>query len=602
MVGTASQVAVLGALVAALAIGCDSPARVKPWRHAPDPTSEAQHAPGSSALVDTAEPDQRAARGHTLRIHVDAEPGRLTPLVAPSVWARRITLGTIFEPLLRYVPPDGAAPSGHRTVAAIEDVLQVAKAAIGKPELPIQAKPVDPFDAMVAVQGPGRYAPRLARSWRVLAAGLEIRIELEPDVTFHDGHPLTASDVQFTLDAVRDPRHGIDHLRPMLDDIEAVELIGPHEIRLRLKRPSGWVLRALAEVPILPMHVYDGSLLGGGALIGTGPWRLASNKGGVVHLARYERYWAGKPAITDLEFVHEPDAAVALREAKRGGIDLIAALIPAHWPEQANAPGIVAGFRPLELAAPRLRYLAFNATRSPLDDPRVRHALALLIDRRTIARRVFGGLSRPALWPIWPGGPVSGPESPVPDFDPAGAAKLLDAAGWTDSEPKDGIRDHAGKQLRLVMIGGDKPSPRDAALSSAGPPAKLERDYFVEAARRIGVIIEIRTGGESWLDKRLTDGAYDIAELSWSGMVDADPARLLGHASPRIDRALDALAAALDPAERTRLAPELAAGLAEAWPLAGIVADAPQGLVAKRLQGVRVWDGWIDLSQLSFAP
>jgi hypothetical protein len=64
---------------------------------------------------------------------------------------------------------------------------------------------------------------------------------------------------------------------------------------------------------------------------------------------------------------------------------------------------------------------------------------------------------------------------------------------------------------------------------------------------------------------------------------------------------LGALAPAWDPAERARLAPELAAGLAETWPLAGIVADAPHGLIAKRLQGVRVWDGWIDLSQLSFA-
>src|ERR1044071_5809724 len=144
MVGRAPQVAVRCALVAVLVaafivatgtFGCDSPARVKPWRHAPDPSSEAQHAPGSPALVDAAgEPDVRGLRSHTLRIHVDAEPGRLTPLVAPSLWARRITLGTIFEPLLRYVPPDG--------------------------------------------QGPGRYAPRLARSRRVLASGLRIRAEL----------------------------------------------------------------------------------------------------------------------------------------------------------------------------------------------------------------------------------------------------------------------------------------------------------------------------------------------------------------------------------------------------------------------------------------
>jgi peptide/nickel transport system substrate-binding protein len=557
MVGTASQVAVLGVLVVLGGVplaGCDAPARVKPWRHAPDPTREAVHAPGSPALAEgSGEQDVHAARAHTLRIHVDAEPGRLTPLVAPSLWARRITLGTIFEPLVRYVAPDG--------------------------------------------QGPGRYAPRLAQSWRVMPSGLEIRIELEPNVTFHDGHPLTTSDVQFTLDAVRDPHKGIDHLRAMLEDVEAIELITAHELRLRLKRPSGWVLRALAEIPILPMHIYDGSLLAGGALVGTGPWRLASNKGGVVRLTRYDRYWAGKPAIADVEFVYEADAAVALKEAKRGDLDVIPTLIPAHWPEQANAPGIVAGFRPLELATPRLRYLAFNTQRAPLDDPRVRHALALLIDRRTIAKRVFDGLARPALWPIWPGGLLSGPEAAVPDFDPAGAAKLLDAAGWTDTEPKDGIRDQAGKQLRLVMIGSEKPVPKDAS----GPPQKLERDYFIEAARRVGVVIDVKTGGEAWLDKRRADGNYDLAELAWSGMVDADPAALIAHASPRIDRALDALAAAWDPAERARLAPELAAGLAETWPLAGIVADAPHGLIAKRVKGVRVWDGWIDFSQLSLA-
>ena len=556
MVTKVTQVLVLIALAA-----CESPARVKPWRHAPDPTTEAARAPGSPALADISnEAEVRAARGHTLRIHVDAEPGRLNPLVAPSVWARRITLGTVFEPLLRYVPPEPG---------------QVA----------------------------GRYAPRLARSWRVMPSQTEIRIELEPGVTFHDGHPLTTSDVQFTLDAIRDPRRGIDHLRPMLDDIFAVELITSHEIRLVLKRPSGYVLRALAEIPILPMHVYDGSLLAGVALVGTGPWKYVSNKGGVVHLARYEKYWRGKAAIADLEFVHQADAAVALKDAKRGDLDIVPALIPAHWPEQASAPGLAASFRALELAPPRLRYLAFNASRAPLDDPQVRHALALLVDRRNIAKRVFDGLMRPATWPIWPGGLVSATEAPIADFDPGAAAKLLDAAGWTDTD-KDGIRDRAGKQLRLVMLGTEKPDAKD----TSAPPPKLERDYFIDAARRIGVVIEIKTGGESWIEKHLTDGSYDLAEMTWSGMVDSDLTPLLGskdpqHApSPRIDRALDALGAAWDPAERAKLAAELGAALAETWPLAGIVAEAPHGLVHRRVKNVRVWDGWIDLSALSLEP
>jgi hypothetical protein len=125
MVQRAPQV---GVVVAIALFACDSPARVKPWRHAPDPMAEAQAVPPSPVL--TQEPslaDVHAQRGHTLRIHMDAEPGKLTPVLSPSIWARRITLGTVFEPLVRY-------------------------------------------------EGSGRYAPRLARSWRVMPGGTEIRI------------------------------------------------------------------------------------------------------------------------------------------------------------------------------------------------------------------------------------------------------------------------------------------------------------------------------------------------------------------------------------------------------------------------------------------
>ena len=559
MVTRVTQVAVLAAFFGAVA--CDSPARVKPWRHAPDPTAEAARVPSSPALADVGTAAEvRANRGHTLRIHVDADPGRLNPLVAPTTWGRRISMGTIFEPLVRYLPPEPG-------------------------------------------QAAGRFAPRLARSWRVMPSQTEIRIELEPGCTFHDGRPVTSSDVQFTLDAVRDPRRGVEHLRAMLVDVFAVELITSHEVRLVLNRPSAYVLRALAEIPILPMNIYEGSLLAGGALVGSGPYKFVSNKNGVVHLTRNEKYWGGKPAIKDVEYVFQPDAAVALKDAKRGDLDIIPALIPAHWPEQASAPGIASSFRALDLGALRLRYLKINAEHPPLDDERVRHALGLLIDRRNIAKRVFDGLARPALWPIWPGGFANGVELGVPEFDPGAAAKLLDAAGWTDSD-KDGIRDREGKQLRLVMLGTDKPAAKDASA----PAPKIARDYFVEAARKMGVVIEVREGGADYLAKRIGEGNYDLVEMSFSGMVDMDLSPLVGTGqsnrgpSPRVDRALDAFGAAWDPAQRAKLATDLGAALTESWPIAGIVADAPQGLVHKRVQNVRVWDGWLDVSSLSLTP
>ena len=135
----------------------------------------------------------------------------------------------------------------------------------------------------------------------------------------------------------------------------------------------------------------------------------------------------------------------------------------------------------------------------------------------------------------------------------------------------------------------------------SGPPVKTERDYFVEAARRAGVVIEVKTGGESWLEKTARRGRLrHLIEIAWGGhgRHGHRAARSAARHRRAIDRALDAMAAAWDPAERAKLSNELAAALAEAWPIAGIVADAPQGLVHRRVQNVKVWDGWIDLSQL----
>lgn len=563
--GAPAALAVAAVFSAALLCGlaCESPTRVQPWRHADDPLAAAAAAAPRSPVLAPKDDDGESWRGtreHTLRIQLDAEPTRLHPLLSPSVAGRRIVMGTVFEPLLAYQPSEDG-------------------------------------------KGAGRYAPRLARSWRVAPNGLEIRIELEA-ATFHDGHPMTSLDVQFTLDVVRDPRRGIDHLRGLLAEVEAVELVTAREVRVRLRHPSGWVLRALAEIPILPMHIYDGSLAAGGALVGTGPYKIAAQKGALIRLARNAKYWGTAPAIAAIEFVYEPDAAKALTRAKRGELDVVPALIAAHWPEQANAPGLASAFAPIELAPPRLRYLVFNVTAPPLDDVRVRRALSLLIDRRGIAKSVYDGLWRPALWPIWPGGPAVGPSSSVPEFDPAAAGKLLEEAGFRDRDG-DGVRDFEGKPLRLTMLRLERERPAEATE----PLPPLEADRFLAAARRAGVAIEQKVGTEAVLEKRLTDGEFQLAMVEWRGMVDSDLRDLVGTggalnygrvSSPAIDRALAQLAAAWGPQERWAVAPALLQAFQDEVPIAGIVAAAPQGLVHRRLQGLQVWDGWLDLRALSF--
>lgn len=530
---------------------------MKPWRHAPDPMLLADAAPRSAALARQ-EDDLavRARRGHTLRIHMDSEPRGLHPLLAPSVWTRRIMLGPVFEPLIRYLPPEGGAGAG-----------------------------------------PGRYVPGLARSWRIQAQGTEIIIELDPAARFHDGRALTAVDVQFTLDTIRDPARRIDHLRPALAAVAAVELVNARTVRIRLARPDGWVLRALAEIPVLSWAVHKDDLAGGGRLIGTGPYRVAGQDRGVVHLTRWADYPGPAPAIADIELVHEPDAAAALMAAKRGELDIVPALIPEHWPEQPSAPGLAASFVALELRPPSFHYLLFAAHAPPTDDPRVRKALSLLVDRKQLSQEVGDGLTRPVLGPIWPGGPGDGPAPAAPVLDPGGAARLFDEAGWIDADG-DGVREKGGLKLRLEVLvvehDGGKPHP--------------EQQRVLDGLRRAGIGLDVRAGTQAVLRNRLRDGQFHLAFLEWSGAVDGDLSPLVGtggdanfgrFSSRRVDRALAALREVWEPASRGPLMGELAAALADELPLAGLVAAAPQGLVHRRVQGVVVWDGWIDLRALS---
>ncbi len=550
------------AVVAALAVvGCDgAPPRVKPWRHAPDPLAVAESVPRSPVLAHASDDVAvKARRAHTLRIHVDAEPRGLNPLLSPSVWTRRIMMGTVFETLLREAPPEGGAGSG-----------------------------------------PGRYLPGLARSWRLQLQNTELIIELDPAARWHDGRPVTSVDVQYSIDIARDPGRKLDHLRPGLESIDAVELVTAKSVRLRLHQPDGWVLRALAELPIVPRAVYDPDLGGGGRLIGSGPYKVVSTQDGVIHLARVDDYPGPQPAIPDLEFVVEPDAAAALMAAKRGEIDIVPALVPEHWPEQPSAPGLAANFVGLELRPPRFRYMLFAAATPPTDDVRVRRGLALLIDRKRLAQEVGDGLTRPIAGPIWPGGPGDGPAPAAPELDPDGAGRLFDEAGWIDSDG-DGVREKGAAKLLLEVLvvehEGGKPHPEQARI--------------LDALRRAGIGLDVRAGTEAVLRNRIRDGHFNLAFLEWSGAVDSDLSPLVGtdgaqnlgkFSSRPVDRALAALRTVWEPASRAPLMGELAAALAEDMPLSGIVALAPQGLVHRRVAGIVPWDGWFDLTALSFVP
>ncbi len=550
----ASRPAVLLTALALAVAACEgAPARSKPWRHASEELVEIP-TPGLLVQARQDQLDARRRRATTLRIHMDAEPAHLNPLAAPSVWAVRVTRDTVYETLVRYQPP----ASGD---------------------------------------GPGRYEPGLAKSWKLGSGKRSIRLDLRDDVRFHSGNKLTSVDVQFSIDMARSSRVKAEHLRRQLADVTAVELVGPRAVRIRLSRPNGYVLRALAELPIVPRAVYRGKLKPRkGPVVGSGPYKLDSWKDGRIRLTRNPDYWGEAPAIETIDFVHEPDAAKALTAARRGELDVIPALIPEHYPDQAEAPAIQADFALLRLRPVVLRYLAVAHRSPPLDDVRVREAVARLVDRVDLIESLHGGMARAVGGPIWNGGPGDGRGVGAPAFDPPRARGLLDAAGWTD-EHEIGRRSRDGERLHVALL----------ALPSGDVE---EREHIIKNLREAGFFVEVRRGNAAVLMNRLETGDFDLALLEWNASVDTDLFPLVGargklnfgkFKDDAVEAILDRLRAAQTPAARAKILPELADRLADTWPIIPILAPDPVGLVHRRVRGVRVWDGWIQLRHLSLA-
>jgi peptide/nickel transport system substrate-binding protein len=293
--------------------------------------------------------------------------------------------------------------------------------------------------------------------------------------------------------------------------------------------------------------------------------------------------------VARIVFRYQPDAALALRAARSGEIDILPALIREHRGELGRGAGATAGLAGLKLRPPVLRYLAINTRRPPFDDARVRCAVVRLLDRSALVTadkrmtRAVGG-------PIWPGGPGDGPAMEVPPFDRAGAGALLDQAGWREA---DGVRARGAKRLLLTVLVSDRPD--DA------------RERVLDQLRAAGFVLDARVGTVAVLDNRLRDGKFDMAFVEWRGLAGEDLSAVVGtggalnfggFSDQRVDEALAALRRAWEPGARWSGMGRLGALLAETCPFVPLVSPDPQGLVSRRVRGATPIGGWLSLRAL----
>jgi peptide/nickel transport system substrate-binding protein len=449
------------------------------------------------------------------------------------------------------------------------------------------------FDGLVELDRDLNPAAGLAKSWTVSDDGLSYRFLLDPLATWSDGVPVTARDVVFSLEQYKSYSPLISGYLEDLN-LEKTRVVDDHTVDVVFDAYHAGQLYTLS-IAIVPEHVYsegDFRTDFNDTVVGNGPFRLARREAGSeILLERRDDYVGARPHVRQILCRVIPNGSVAWSALTRGEIDEMR-LTTSQWQLHADDPEareIVTFHQFYELS---YNFVAWNNSKPQLSDANVRRALTMGIDRGALVEHVYKGgariMSGPYTTEQWSFNPSV---SPIP-YDPEGAARLLDAAGWRD-EDGTGVRSSNGKPLRIEM------------LVTADDRTSVEQgQIYQDALKKIGVAIDLRSLELTSLIERVLSGRYDGAFLGTT--MDLDPdlfanfhssqfpptgSNWVRYSNPEIDELLVAGQEERSFEERRRIYQQIHEILGRDQPMTWLVQPSARWAVHNRVKNVRIAPG-----------
>ena len=361
--------------------------------------------------------------------------------------------------------------------------------------------------------------PGLATSWKGSEDGLTWTYKLRPGMKWSDGKPLTAEDVAWTINTSREEEwlnHSTTTTNLKAEAKDATTLI----ITSKVPDPK---LPGL-DVYIMPKHVYGPMTADerekdpGEQGVGGGPFVLEKfEKGQFARFAANPNFYGGKPAVDEvvLRKFNNGDAMVAA--LKTGEIDAATDLSTSGLNELKQDENIqtVDGFQG---SMGDIVINGGDGLKKPhpaLLDPKVRTAIAHAIDRETIVSRALEGAGKVQETLSTSPNPKWTPElapGDIPEFDLEKAKKILDDAGYKDTDG-DGVREmpNGGRPLNFVYM-----------VRSDGINARPIAEFFTGWLKEIGIATTRKVADDTQLTTIIGEGDYDIFNWSWTPYVDPD--------------------------------------------------------------------------------
>lgn len=348
---------------------------------------------------------------------------------------------------------------------------------------------VDVYEGLVLTNRNLKLEPGLAVSWGLIDS-LTWEFRLRPDVTFHDGRPMRAEDVIYSLE--RAVGYEGSQLRDLLSTVEGVELSGSDRIRIHTEVPDPLLLQKMALVYIFPegYDTFD-------VPMGTGPYRFVSKENGTIKLQRNPNYWGPLPAFSMVELIVIESRRDRLAALEEGRLKVLNNLPP------SAGCGLIDGFHNTEgcdaiqggdiqvksIPSLQVSYLSFNFDHELFGLHTVREALSKSFDSQVFIDIAFG-FAKPADQFVSSGVFGFNPAIEQREYDLEEARKLMDSV--------------IGSSFERIVVTFDYPQ----ALQPVG-------EYVQQQLGELGIDVILNPLSDRELQERITSGESELFYLGW---------------------------------------------------------------------------------------
>jgi peptide/nickel transport system substrate-binding protein len=356
------------------------------------------------------------------------------------------------------------------------------------------------FDCLVERSDTG-IVPWLAESWETSSDGMEYTFYLREGVSWSDGEPFTADDVQFTFDY---EQKNIPVSGGIEDGVvDSVQVVDGNTVKFILTQPVSSFLYEMTGFKVIPKHIYENiddptGFLDPEAVTGTGPFLLEeyNKEHGTYRFVTNENFWGPDTAVEAVEFVPVSDALVSFEQ---GEIDFTS-ISPDTLDRFTSDPAI----RVVQQPAFWGYQFYFNMNKcTELNDKKIRQAFVYAIDREELVEKIGRGAGKPGEMGILPVDHIwYNSDQPEYEYNSDKAGELLDEAGWIDTDG-DGVRDKNGESLSYVL--------------SLGSGEVRIGELIKERLSEVGIDVQVKALESKSRDANLNTGDFELVISGFGG-------------------------------------------------------------------------------------